>query len=82
MTDVEAQARAMTKPERRAYLRAHGWTRLSRHGSETWLHPSHSGWRGPANGDRGFYTLAAAIRAALAEERYPLDRDVLDTRRG
>jgi hypothetical protein len=68
MTDVETRARAMTKGERRSYLRARGWTRLSRHGSEAWLHPTHSGWADPMNGDRGFYTLAAAVRTALTEE--------------
>jgi hypothetical protein len=64
---VERAARAMPKAERRACLAAHGWKRLSSGGSETWLHPTHSGWGDPASGDRGFYTLAAAIRAELTE---------------
>lgn len=64
MNPVEAAVRSMTKPERRDYLRAHGWTRLSGRGSECWFHPS----RDQPGGDRGFYTLAAAIRTALAHE--------------
>jgi hypothetical protein len=66
--DTEATVRAMTRPERVAYLRAHGWYRLSARGSQSWLAP---GWRRHAagyvepGGDRGFYSLAAAIRAAI-----------------
>jgi hypothetical protein len=61
---VESTVRAMTKTERRDYLRSHGWTRLSARGSETWFHPTHD----QPEGDRGFYTLAAAIRTAVVEE--------------
>jgi len=68
VTEVEATVRAMTRPERAAYLQAAGWHRLSSRGSQCWLAP---GWhRHPAGyvepgPDRGFHTLAAAIRKAV-----------------
>lgn len=68
---LEAAVRAMTRAERAAYLRAHGWRRLSSRGSQTWFAP---GWsRHPAGHvrpgqDKGFYTLASAIRTALRAE--------------
>lgn len=58
-TAIEHTARALTPPERRAYLRAAGWHRLG----GTWFHPT----RDDPGGDRSHYTLAAAIRAALAD---------------
>jgi hypothetical protein len=51
--DIERRVRVMAKAERRAV--AHGWRRLG----SCWLHPVH--------GERGPYSLAAAIRVALAE---------------
>lgn len=54
---VETTVRAMTRAEKVAYLKAHGWHRISWRGSQTWQPPGD-----PA----GFYTLAAAIRTALA----------------
>jgi hypothetical protein len=60
MVSVEARVRAMTKSERRNHLVQAGWQRL---GSRTWRHPTVDQPRG----DRGFYTLAAAIRTALTE---------------
>jgi hypothetical protein len=68
MTPTEAAVRAMSRAERFAYLRAAGWHRLSSRGSQCWLAP---GWRRDPAGyvepgpDRGFYTLAAAIRVAV-----------------
>jgi hypothetical protein len=65
---TEATVRAMTRVERVAYLHAAGWHRLSSRGSQCWLAP---GWQRHPRGyvepgpDRGFYTLAAAIREAL-----------------
>jgi hypothetical protein len=61
MNEIERRVRAMTKAERRAYLLAAGCTRCG----SCWWHPS----REPqgTGGDRGFYSLAAAIRTALAE---------------
>ncbi len=58
--DVERRVRAMTKADRRTWLRAHGWTQLGYSGSGSWVRPSQ-----PAH----FYTLAAAIRTALTEEQ-------------
>lgn len=58
---IEAKVRAMTKAERREYLLTRGWTRL---GPNTWLHWTFD----EPGGDRGFYTLAAAIRAELRFE--------------
>ena len=55
---VESRVRAMTRAERRGYLKAHGWRRL---GSNCWLNPTFD----DPDGDRGFYTLAAAIRHCL-----------------
>jgi hypothetical protein len=52
---------AMTKPQRRTYLVARGWQRLTGGGGET--------WRAPAPDDRAVYTLAAATQLALARER-------------
>ena len=57
MTDVERRVRAMTKPERRAYLLAAGWTRIG----DTWLHPNSR----PVRPGPWFYSLAAAIRTAV-----------------
>jgi hypothetical protein len=74
MTGVEAAVRAMTRAERVAYLRAAGWRRLSHRGSQCWLAP---GWRRHPDGyfepgpDRGFYTLAAAVRTAVARAEVP-----------
>ncbi len=68
MTPMEATVRAMTRPERVAYLQAAGWHRLSSHGSQCWFAP---GWRRHPAGyvepgpDRGFYSLASAIRKAV-----------------
>lgn len=58
MTDAEGVVRAMSKPERRAFLLARGWRRIG----QSWRHPSCD----QADGDTGFYTLAVAIRAAIA----------------
>ncbi len=57
---VEARVRRMTRPERVRYLKDAGWRRLSSYGAQS--------WRAPDQSDRGFYTLAAAIRTALATE--------------
>jgi hypothetical protein len=71
MNAGEKTVRGMTKADRRAYLRAAGWHRLSRNGSESWFAP---GWYHHPRGhvepgpDRGFYTLAAAIRAAVRRD--------------
>ena len=51
----------MTKAERREYLLTRGWTRPSRN---SWRHWTFN----DPGGDRGFYTLAAAIRAELKFE--------------
>ncbi len=68
MSPVEAAVRAMTRAERVAYLQAAGWHRLSARGSQTWLAPGwrrHPGAHVEPGQDRGFYTLAAAIRTAV-----------------
>jgi hypothetical protein len=75
---VESVVRAMTKPERVAYLEARGWYRLSARDSQCWLAPGWRrltephGWlrRGEVvpGDDRGFYSLAAAIRTAVGRE--------------
>lgn len=69
MTAVERAVRAMTRPERVAYLRAAGWYRVAGGQTQMWFAP---GWREYAPGlvepggeDRAFYSLAAAIRTAL-----------------
>lgn len=72
MSTIEAEARALSKAERVAYLREHGWYRLSYRGSQAWFSP---GWQrinrhlvvAPEH-DRCFYSLAAAIRNALRRE--------------
>ena len=56
---VRARAREMRKAERRAYLRARGWERISGYGAEAWRSPEY-----PA--DRTFSTLAAATDRAVA----------------
>lgn len=56
---VETTVRAMTRAEKVAYLKAHGWHRISWRGSQTWQPPGDP----PA-----VYTLAAAIRTALQQE--------------
>lgn len=58
---MRARAQGMSKAERRAYLRARGWARLSGSGAESWHSPEY-----PA--DRGFYSLAAATYRAVAGE--------------
>jgi hypothetical protein len=76
MSPVEVAVRAMTRAQRVAYLRAAGWHRLSSHGSQTWLAP---GWHRHPRGhvepgqDRGFYTLAAAIRMAIGAAQSTTD---------
>jgi hypothetical protein len=50
---------SMTKPERVAWLRERGWTRLGYDGAQTWLSPDPD--------DRCFYSLAAALRFALGD---------------
>lgn len=60
---VESSLRRMTKQERVAFLRARGWSRLSKRGTETWFHPTCD----EPGGDRGFYSLADAIRTALCQ---------------
>jgi hypothetical protein len=68
VSPVEAAVRTMTRAQRTAYLRAAGWHRLSARGSQAWLAP---GWQRHPRGyvepgpDRGFYTMAAAIRTAV-----------------
>ena len=69
MTHTETTVRRMTKAERVAYLREHGWYRLSAAGSQTWFSP---GWQRvsphdvePPEHDRCFYSLATAIRKAV-----------------
>ncbi len=62
MTTVEADARAMTKPERAAHLRACGWQHVSYGGVQSWRPPGsdeHHAW----------CTLAAAIREQLRRDR-------------
>lgn len=59
---AEEAARAMSGAQRRAYLVARGWRRLGR---ATWLRPTFDA----PGGDRGFYSLAAAVRVTLIEER-------------
>ncbi len=62
MTPIEAAARAMTKPERAAHLRARGWQRTDYGGVQT--------WRSPDLDERATsYTLAAAIREQLRRDR-------------
>jgi hypothetical protein len=51
---VTSRRRLPPKADRRALLRARGWTQLSYRGSECWIHP----YRPHAH-----YTLAAAYRA-------------------
>ncbi len=60
MTTVEQTARSMSRTERVHYLYTRGWQRASSHGTQT--------WHAPDPLDRGCYTLAAAVRAALAAE--------------
>jgi hypothetical protein len=60
-TTVEASARAMAKPQRIAYLRDHGWHRISYRGAQSWLSPD-------PDGHRAWYTLAAAIREQLLRD--------------
>jgi hypothetical protein len=61
LTPTETAARAMSKPDRVAYLKAHGWERMSSSGSQTWIDPEtgHT------------YTLALAVRVALDDECPP-----------
>jgi hypothetical protein len=62
MTTIEAAARAMTKPERAARLRACGWQRTDYGGVQSWRPPDpdeHHAW----------WTLAAAIREQLRRDR-------------
>jgi hypothetical protein len=49
----------MTKPERRAYLQARGWRRT---GADDWVQPD------PPERGYSCYSLAAAIRVALADD--------------
>jgi hypothetical protein len=60
MATVAARVREMNPTMRRMYLLEHGWDHLG----AQWTHPS----RRQPGGDRGFYTLAQAIRKAVAEE--------------
>lgn len=60
MTTIEATVRAMTKTDRRDYLRARGWNQITSRGSGCWTRPSE-----PSH----LYTLAAAIRTAVAEDQ-------------
>jgi hypothetical protein len=69
---IESVVQAMTTAERVAYLKEHGWYRLSAGGSQTWFSP---GWQRvsrytvePPESDRSFYSLAVAIRKAVAAE--------------
>jgi hypothetical protein len=60
---IEAAARAMNKSERVYHLKAHGWTRISSGGPQS--------WRAPQDADHAAYTLAAAIRRQLDREAHP-----------
>jgi hypothetical protein len=46
------------KAERRQLLRDRGWTRLSGHNAEDWIHPRY--------GSSRWFTLSAAYRAEVA----------------
>jgi len=62
MTTVETDARALSKPERAARLRACGWQRVEYGGVQSWRPPGsdeHHAW----------WTLAAAIREQLRRDR-------------
>lgn len=60
LSPFERRVRAITKAERRIYLRAYGWRP---HGRDHWLHPTHD----QPDGDHALYTWAAAIRTALEQ---------------
>lgn len=66
LTCTEQTARAMSKPERVAYLKAKGWTRTDSAGSQAWRDP----------GETGSWTLAAATRHVLGVDLTPEARGV------
>lgn len=57
---AELRARTMNTRQRVAYLHQAGWRRVSYSGAQS--------WRSPDPSDRAAWTLAAAVRAALANE--------------
>lgn len=59
-SSTESTVRAMSKADRRAYLRARGWEQLGSRGSECWTHPERP---------HAHATLAAAVRIAVAAEQ-------------
>ena len=68
MTTIEAAARAMTRPERAARLRACGWQRVEYGGEQSWRPPD-------SDGHHVWWTLAAAIREQLRRDFAAKDDD-------
>jgi hypothetical protein len=67
LTNAERAARAMSKRERIAFVKAAGWELLSSLGSQSWIDPQTG----------GTYTLAMAVRVAIEDANPPTDTPTL-----